>query len=233
MFHFKQFSIEHSQSAMKVGTDAVLLGAWMPIPENCESILDMGCGCGIISFMLAQRTKAIITGIDIDEKSVEEAKKNAENSIWGDRMQFIHEKAQVFVQKTTQKFDIIVSNPPFFENSLQSPKTKKNISKHNDTLTFEELIDSVDNLLSENGRFGVIFPVVAAEKLEKIALEKCLFATKKTWIFPTPTKKETRVLIMFERNKLVCVEDNIVVRNDGGYTNDYYILVKDFLKNLN
>jgi len=213
---------------MKVGTDAVLLGAWMPIPEKCDSILDIGSGCGVVSLMLAQRTHANITGIDIDENSVKEAQYNAENSPWKEKVQFIHENIQNFVQKTTQKFDVIVSNPPFFENSLKSPETSKNISKHNDNLSFETLISAVDILLSETGRFGVIIPTVAAEKMKNLAFEKQLFTTKKTYLYPTPAKKTNRILMMFERKQIPCEEDNLVIR-DKGYTEAYRRLVKEYL----
>ena len=213
---------------MKVGTDAVLLGAWMPLPENCSTILEIGSGCGVISFMLAQRTSAQITGIDIDEKSVIEAQKNAENCIWNDRMQFIHENAQDFVQKTTQKFDVIVSNPPFFENSLKSPKTSRNMARHNDTLSLEVLISTVDTLLSDNGRFGIILPLVAEEKLRKFAFEKHLYATKKTWVYPTATKKANRMLMMFERENKFRKNNSLTIRN-GDYTDEYLKLVEEYL----
>jgi len=178
--------------------------------------------------MLAQRTFANITGIDIDEKSVMEAQKNAENSPWKNRVHFIEENVQDFAQKTTHKFDAIVSNPPFFENSLKSPENSKNISKHNDRLTFEELISAVDILLSENGRFGIILPPEQAEKLEKLALKKSLYATKKTYLLPIPEKKPNRILTMYERNYAVCEEDTLTLR-DNGYTNEYYQLVNRYL----
>jgi tRNA1Val (adenine37-N6)-methyltransferase len=221
---------------MKVGTDAVLLGAWLPVPENCSAMLEIGSGCGVISLMLAQRTKAMITGIDLDEKSVHEAQRNAESSPWKDRVQFHHEDVQHFVQKITQnvqktpqQFDVIVCNPPFFENSLKSPEKSRNISRHNDTLSFEELIAAVEILLSENGRLGIILPADLNEKFEKLALEKKLFATKKRWIFPTPSKKANRILMMFERKSVVCEEDNLTIR-DGAYTVGYYELVRNYLK---
>jgi tRNA1Val (adenine37-N6)-methyltransferase len=213
---------------MKIGTDAVLLGAWMPVPNNCESVLDIGCGCGVISFMIAQRTKANITGIDIDENSIDEAKKNAENFIWKNQVQFLWNSVQHFAKKTTQQFDVIISNPPFFENSLKSPDASRNISKHNDTLTLAELVVAVDILLSENGRFGVILPVDMADKLEKLMFISHLFATKKTTVYPTPTKKANRMLMMFERKDAICEEDKLVIR-DNGYTNEYYMLVKEYL----
>jgi tRNA1Val (adenine37-N6)-methyltransferase len=214
---------------MKVGTDAVLLGAWMPLPDKCKAILEIGSGCGVISLMLAQRTEAKITGIDIDEKSVKEAQNNAENTPWKSKVQFIHEKVQDFVQKTSQKFEVIVSNPPFFENSLKSPENSRNISRHNDTLSLEELINAVDILLSTTGRFGIILPTDGAEKLENLALEKKIHATKKTQIFPTSKKKANRVLMMFERKPVVCEEDKLILR-DKGYTDEYYMFVRGYLK---
>ena len=214
---------------MKIGTDAVLLGAWMPLPENCSTILEIGSGCGVISFMLAQKTNAQITGIDIDEKSVKEAQKNAESFYKKDQVQFIHENVQNFAQKTTQKFDAIVSNPPFFENSLKSPVASKNISKHNDTLPLETLISTVDILLSNNGRFGVILPIGVAEKFRKLAFEKHLYATKKTWVYPTATKKVNRMLMMFERQNRACKNDRLIIR-DGDYTGEYYGLVGEYLR---
>jgi tRNA1Val (adenine37-N6)-methyltransferase len=213
---------------MKVGTDAVLLSGWMPVPDECKAILDIGSGCGVIALMLAQKTEAKIIGIDIDEKSVKEAQNNAENSPWGDKVQFIHEKVQDFAQKTTQKFELIVSNPPFFENSLKSPDNSRNIARHNDTLSLQELIDAVDILLSINGRFGVILPTEPAEKLENLALEKKIYATKKSYVYSTSKKMANRILMMFERKYNVCEKDNLVLR-DEGYTDDYLRLVNGYL----
>jgi len=227
-FSFKQFSLSHSQSTMKVGTDAVLLGAWMPVPDNCKSILDIGSGCGVISLMLAQRTKALITGVDVDKKSVIEAKKNAANSPWMNRVRFFQERIQNFTQKTAEKFDLIVSNPPFFENSLKSPISKKNISKHNDSLTFGELANNVDTLLTQRGHFGLIMPVNSAVAFEKIMLSLKFFATKKTMIYPTRKKNANRILMLFERIPNKCEEKSLIIR-DNGYTKEYFELVKEFL----
>jgi tRNA1Val (adenine37-N6)-methyltransferase len=194
---------------MKVGTDAVLLGAWMPVPENCKSILDIGCGCGVISLMLSQQTYAKVTGVDLDEESVKEAQANAERSPWKDDVEFIHENIVDFAQRTTQKFDVIVSNPPFFENCLKSPIESRNKAKHNDTLSLQQILDSVNILLAKKGCFGVILPVDAAEKLEKLATENHLFATKKLHIYPTPNKEKNRMILVFEKEKSDCIEENI------------------------
>jgi tRNA1Val (adenine37-N6)-methyltransferase len=213
---------------MKVGTDAVLLGAWVEVPTDCKAILEIGAGCGVISLMLVQRTNAEIVGIDIDENSVKEAQKNAENSLWKERVQFLLENVQDFAQKTTQKFDVIVSNPPFFENSLKSPETSRNISRHNDTLTLQQILNSVNILLSEKGRFGVILPVDVAEKLENLAIKEDLYATKKMYIYPTPTKKINRMMLMFEREQKVCEEENLIIRGNS-YTDEYKQFMKEYL----
>ena len=229
MFHFKKFSVSHSQSTMKVGTDAVLLGAWMPVPQNCKNILEIGCGCGVISLMIAQRTNANILGIDIDWQSVIEAQQNAENSPWKNRVIFIHDDVQNFVQNTTQKFDIIISNPPFFENSLKSPFNNKNISKHDVTLDFETLNKVVDNLLNNDGCFGVILPADAEQKFVEIAEKNHLFLTKKTEVYPTPQKKSNRILMMFERTEKPCEFNRLLIR-DKGYTVEYLLLIEEYLK---
>jgi len=228
LFHFKQFSVSHSQSTMKVGTDAVLLGAWMPLPENCKTILEIGSGCGVIALMLAQRTNANITGIDIDKESVIEAKKNAENSPWKNNVQFYHENVQFFAQTNIEKFDVIVSNPPFFENSLKSPNRNKNISKHTDMLSFENLAGAVNILLSNTGCFGVILPMNCVEKFEKIMFFFHLYIIKKKLIYPTPAKKANRMLMLFERKPAACQEEKLTIR-ENGYTSEYLELVKEYL----
>lgn len=214
---------------MKVGTDAVLLGAWVDIGENCKTILDIGTGCGVIALMLAQKTNAEIIGIDIDEKSILEAQQNASQIDWKNHLSFIHKKLQDFSQQRTQKFDLIVTNPPFFENSLKSPDFNINLSKHTDNLTFEELIEAVSLLLAENGQFTVILPFNIAEKFVKIAAEKLLFIAKKTIIFPTPNKKPNRVLLEFTKTKNEIIENELTIRNiNQTYTTDYKNLSKEY-----
>jgi len=115
---------------------------------------------------------------------------------------------------------------------MKSPESSRNTARHNDSLPFEELIDAVDILLSENGRFGIILPPEQAEKMDELALKKSLFATKKNHIFPTPDKKMNRTLTIYERDKVLCETTNTIIRN-GSYTDEYYMLVKNFLKITN
>jgi tRNA1Val (adenine37-N6)-methyltransferase len=143
-------------------------------------------------------------------------------------VQFLHKDIENYLIKINQQFDVIVSNPPFFENSLKSPETNRNISRHNVTLSLDELAAAVDLLLTENGRFAVILPIEVAEKLEKLMLHHHLYTTKKTWIYPTPTKKANRILMLFERKPAICSKDTLTIRNDR-YTDEYYKLVNEYI----
>ena len=194
IFHFKQFSLSDEKSTLKIGTDAVLLGAWIPL-SSTTYILDIGCGCGIISLITAQRCNAQIIGIDIDLDSIEEAKQNAILSPWNSRLEFLHYSLQNFNQISEKEiFDCIVCNPPFFEHSLKSPSVKKNLSKHNDHLSFEELSNCAYQLLSKNGIFSVILPVNTGERFEKICKKIGFYPSKCCYIKSFPYKKPHRVM---------------------------------------
>ena len=143
---------------MKVGTDAVLLGASVDV-SGAGNILEIGTGCGVIALMLAQRSQAIIDAIDIDEASVIQARQNAEASPWKDRMQFIHSSLQDYSLKSKKLYDTVVCNPPYFSRSLKSPVKTRNVARHNDTLTFTELVDISAKLITDTGSLWVILPV--------------------------------------------------------------------------
>ena len=135
-FQFKQFSVKDENSPMKVNTDAVLLGAWVN-PSKPKKILDIGTGCGVIALLLAQRFDGRISGIDLDEGAIMDAKINFAESPWPERLKAIHQDFNIFSASSDQRFDLIVSNPPYFENSLRSPKHDRNISRHTDSLTHQ------------------------------------------------------------------------------------------------
>ena len=216
---------------MKVGTDAVLLGASAPIPADCRQILDIGCGCGIIALMLAQRSNASIIGIDIDKLSVEEATKNAQNSPWKEKLTFRHVSIQDFcVSQNKQSFDLIVSNPPFFEDSLKSPFEKRNLSRHTDTLSLEELLFSADYCLSDSGCFAVILPIDKLKKMMNLCLKYNLFCDFILEIQPISSKSTNRIILIFSRQKTTTQTKTLILRNtDNEYTNEYRQLTKDFL----
>ena len=215
---------------MKVGTDAVFLGAWTPVKKDCNRILEIGCGCGVISLMLAQRSNATIIAIDIDKSSVEEATQNADNSPWKERISFQHISAQTFcISQNKQKFDLIVSNPPFFEDLLKSPSEKRNLSRHTDTLSFEDLVFSADYCLSEKGCFALIFPAENAERIIGFCKKHNLLCINKLQIRPSLPHPANRVILLFSHQKQKIKTENLAIRDlEGIYSEEYKQLTKDF-----
>ncbi len=228
-FKFKQFCVYDNNSSMKVGTDAVLLGAWANVSE-ANSILDIGTGCGIIALMLAQRTSANIDAIDIDKSSILDAEKNIKNSNWTKRINVSNISLQDFINKNDKKYDLILSNPPFFNNSLKPPDKKRKLAKHTDSLPFETLVYSVKKLLNKNGRFCLILPMNEFQIFKNIILIEDLFINNITFVKPKKSKEINRVLaeISFSeksRNKI----NELCIRNeDNSFTGEYKELTKDF-----
>jgi tRNA1Val (adenine37-N6)-methyltransferase len=168
MFRFKQFSIEDDRCAMKVGTDAVLLGAWVDI-SNAKKILDVGTGCGIIALMLAQRTgeDVCIEAIEIEKQDAIQALENSNQSPWAKRIKITPQSLQEF--KGFESFDIIVSNPPYFINSQLPPSTDRAKARHTHSLSYQELIDHSIRLLNKEGRLAVVLPYAEGKNFLNIA----------------------------------------------------------------
>ena len=193
-FSFKQFTIHQDRCAMKVGTDGVLLGVLSPIDagyvlssekENSEyKILDIGTGTGLVAIMLAQRTegKAKISAVEIDAEAALQARENASNTPW--QIDVYNKSIQDFAHECQEKFDLIVSNPPFFINSLKAPDKSRNTARHTDELSFKDLVDSAEKLLAENGRFTVIIPCSSENDYIKIADSRKMFAKSVVRVVP-------------------------------------------------
>jgi len=232
-FHFKQFSISDEQSAMKVGTDAVLLGAWTDVSET-NNILDFGTGSGIIAIMIAQRAKANIDAIDIDKGSIVDAQNNFSNCPWKNRLTGIHSSLQEYVKNNSKKYDLIVSNPPFFSNSLKSLIYARSLSKHDEKLTHKELLTGVKKLLSCTGRLCVILPVSEADNFKELALLENLHCSKELQIIPKLNKKPNRIIMEFTYVKpQIISETNLCIRNlDNSYTKEYIDLTREFYLNF-
>ncbi len=228
-FQFKQFSITDSQSAMKVGTDAVLLGAWTNT-EEVSTILDIGTGCGVIAIILAQRTHAIIDAIDIHDESIRDATANFMNCRWKDRLTARLISLQQFTEESNKKYDLIISNPPYFLKSLKSPIVSKTLSKHDLYLNHEELIKAAKSLLTQNGRFSVILPYKSGSLFKEFARKMELFCTRQLTIYPIAGKNPNRIIMEFSLlNHAVPDENKITIRNaDQSYTQNYINLTKDF-----
>lgn len=227
-FKFKQFSVFHDKSSMKVGTDAVLLAALVKM-KNYEKILDIGCGSGVISLMCAQKSKAEISAIDIDQNSVEQAHENFELSGWSHHLNAYHSSAQKFSLENQQKFDLIISNPPFFENALKSPLESRNKARHNDTLSSEDLLTSARRLLNTHGKLALILPFTEGEEFIKIASSHQFYLQRKVEIQPKPSKKANRLVLEFILSPCETTNESIIIREEGNdYTEEYRCVTKDF-----
>ena len=213
---------------MKVGTDGVLLGAWTKIKDS-KTILDIGTGCGLIALMLAQKSRARIIGIDIDESSAIQAMENSEDSKWHKRVTIINSSIQDFVKSTNEKFSLIVSNPPFFNESLKSPNPNKSLAKHSDELSYSDLANSVSRLLSDDGRFCIILPFVEFQNFKNIALIEGLYISKITNVRAKENEKFKRVIAEFTKVKSQIIENELAIRDlENQFTHEYLEITKDF-----
>ncbi len=216
---------------MKVGTDGVLLGAWVGVHPTDRHILDIGTGTGVIALMMAQRTpEARIIGVDIDD--VTQARENAAASPWAARLSFEQCPVQAYV--SPQPFDLIVSNPPFFVDSLTSPDAGRTTARHAVSLPFEELCSAVVRLLAAEGRFAVVLPVTEATRFLKVC-DGVLVPTRRTEVRTTPHRAPKRVLLEFMRaddagakHPLICSELVIGTGVHEEYTPEYKALTRDF-----
>jgi len=231
MFQFKQFSVEQDRTAMKIGTDGVLLGAWTPIDNNPFSILDVGTGTGIIALMLAQRSAAEqIDALEIDEDAYEQATDNFENSPWNDRLFCFHAGLDEFVEEPEDEYDIIVSNPPFYSEDFKSNNEQRDLARFQDAMPFEQLIEAAALLLSEKGVFSVIIPFKDESTFLALAHKQELYPLKITRVKGTPTSETKRSLLAFSRNCNAdsTVEELIIETERHCYTPEYITLTKDF-----
>lgn len=228
-FHFRHFSIRHSSSAMRVGTDGVLLGAWCAT-NNARSILDIGTGSGLIAIMLAQRCPAQITGVEIDASAVEQACANAAASPWKERIHIIRCDVKQF--RPDEKFDLVVSNPPFFAASKTSEHCSRNIARQTLELSHAELLDTAEALLSPVGELAIILPAQMTEDFIFCAWERGLNLYRRTDVQTTPSKQPKRTLMQFTRKRVPLYDTYLLVLDDGhgkrsaeysALTSDFYI----------
>ena len=227
-FEFKQFRIEQHKAAMKVGTDGVLLGAWTPV-NNSRQILDVGTGTGLIALMLAQRSDAMIDAVEIDELACEEAKFNFEQSTWSDRLKVLHNDFHLFSDLPCEPYDLIVSNPPFFVNSLKTNNAALAVARHNDMLSFNQLLSGARRLLNPTGRLCVIIPYLCNVEFRECARLTGFYLRQKTTVIPKLGRPPKRVLFEFSLEAAYSSENELsVLDGNGFYTESYKALTEDF-----
>ena len=209
-FRFKQFEIWHDRCAMKVGTDGVLLGAWTDVSHS-QNVLDIGTGSGLIALMIAQRCRAKVTGVEIDAEAAKQACENVALSPWKGRVSIRQADITAF---EGGKYDTILSNPPYFREQVYCSDSQRNAARHTGALTFEDLLDAVIRLLTDDGCFSVI---------------RHLYPMYRTNVQTRPGISPKRVLLTLSRNILPCKEDTLVIESEPRiYSPDFIQLVKDF-----
>ena len=226
-FKFKQFTIEQGSCAMKVGTDGCLLGGWFDCSQS-QRILDVGTGSGLIAIMAAQRCNAMVTGIEIDNEAALQAKDNVKNSPWCDRVEIIKKDLLEYVPE--ELFDTIVSNPPYFVNSMKCDDASRTLARHSDSLGSEEFFACADRLLAPHGKVSIVIPCDIVEEWRRSANGYGFVASRLAYIKTTPRKAPKRVLLEFSRgNAVECIESTLVLENSPGvYSKEAQDILRDF-----
>lgn len=255
VFRFKRFEVVNDRSAMKVNTDGVLLGAAMSVKSSDRRFLDVGTGTGTIALMAAQRFFASthdespvagnsddlkITAIDIDEVSVEEAAHNFRNSPWSDILEARHSSLEDFAEYLKQqecisgqpasRFDLIFSNPPYFDDSLLAPELRRSNARHTSTgLSYRELLEFAAGMLSEYGRISMVLPAEAETDLTRHARMNGLHLFRLLRVRTVPRKSPSRIIAEFARQRCESPEDKtLTIQNEGKYSEEYLSLTRDF-----
>ena len=233
IFHFKQFDVSHSSAAMKVGTDGVLLGAWAAISDDCRTIWDIGGGSGLIALMLAQRCDNVhIYSIEIDPDASHEMASNFRASKWDDRLEAV--EGDIFnVSDSLPTPDLIISNPPFFTNSLSAPDHARAAARHEASLGFESLVKLAAERLSPNGQLAMISPADRSSEIEWFAALHKLCVVRRAEIVTRAGHRPSRILWLLSRRTQPSEFSEVFIRDIAGeYTEWYRMLTKDFYIHL-
>jgi tRNA1Val (adenine37-N6)-methyltransferase len=233
VFRFKQFTVKQDKCAFKIGTDGVLLGAWTEV-KDANSALDVGTGTGLIALMIAQKSSVLIDALDIDLNSYTQAKANFEASLWGDRLNCFEMALQDYSKYCNKRYDLIVSNPPYFINSPKSNIDARATARHMDeSLSPEDLASGVYALLKENGRFNVILPLREGNLFTKVAEKTGLFCNRLVRVYTKTDKAEKRLLMTFGKTRNDVETDKLYIQNDSGeYSKEFIALTSPFYTHL-
>ncbi|MPQ48773.1 methyltransferase [Marinifilum sp. N1E240] len=230
-FDFKQFRINQEGSAMKVGTDGVLLGAWTDVEET-ERILDVGTGSGLIAIMLAQRTEGNtkIDAVEIDSDAYQQAVDNSNNCQWHSNISIYHQSFQEFEKENLNTYDRIVSNPPYFMNGLNAKSEGRTKARNADHLPFEDLLNGAKKMLKPDGTLSVVLPIEEGNYFERIARLNGFCLKRKVSVLPNPGKPAKRFLLEFSLEETEVKEYEISVENGQRhvYSSEYIELTKAF-----
>lgn len=232
-FQCKEFTIQQDRAAMKVGTDSILLGSWVAVKE-VERILDIGAGTGLLALMMAQRSNAFtIDAVEIDDDAYEEAVDNFENSPWGDRLFCYHASMQVFAEEMDEKYDLILSNPPFFKPSTIKSEGQRNVARQTHLLDHATLLKNTKKLLNKNGSCAFIIPYEIEVSFIALAKDLTLFPSRVTRTKDTEDAAFKRSLLQFTHQEVLVDKNELVLKNkDKTYSDAFIALTKDFYLDL-
>ena len=260
-FQFKHFRIEQERSALKVGTDGVLLGAWCMVPgaesmghsadsmghgawgmehgawgmeQEAFHILDIGTGTGLIALMLTQRSDAIVHAVEINQEACLDAQINFQNSPWKERLKLYPGDFGIFCLSCADRYDLVVSNPPFFKGSLKPANVASSLARHDVSLSFTQLIAGARKILKPTGRLAVIIPMEAFDDFRETARLNGFYLSRKTVVIPKKGKTPKRVLLEFSVFSVYPVTDELVIlEGDNIYSAEFKVLTKEFYLNGN
>ncbi|MCH1929688.1 methyltransferase [Shewanella sp. A25] len=234
-FTFKQFHIDDLSCGMAVSTDGVLLGAWAPLGK-AKHILDIGAGSGLLSLMAAQRSQAAITSVELDPKAAETCRSNISNSPWQDRCKVIEGNILSLFQNQQYQayFDHIICNPPYFEHGPKANDNQRAMARHTDSLSFSQLLQSIEFCLSFDGQASIVLPVQSLPRFMTCLNQSGLYAIERVAVKSVVGKTANRLLLLLGKGeKAPCKESELCVRtNDGDYTSQMVALTKDFYLKL-
>jgi tRNA1Val (adenine37-N6)-methyltransferase len=229
-FYFKQFSVKQDRCAMKIGTDAVLLGAWTNLDRCPKSILDIGAGTGILALMMAQRSNAeVIDAVEVDAEAYEQCVDNFEGSDWGDRLFCYHASLKEFADEIDDKYDLIISNPPFYREQFKTTSKARNKARFEDALPFDKLLSAASKLLNETGQLNVIIPFSEQATFVSLAKNHRLFPSRILHLKGRDTSPIKRSLIcfIFQEESIDSRELTLEISRHQ-YTREYQNITKDF-----
>lgn len=226
-FFFKKFGLFHHRSTMKIGTDAILLARWTEVSDN-DDVIDIGTGCGLIPMMLAQKGIKSADAVEIDNDSYEEAAQNFSNSAWNSRLSAIHDDIKHYAEICEKKYDLVVSNPPFYFGDNIPEKAKKGLARHTNTLSYNDLLTAVKKIMKPEGRFSLVLPAIESKTFLKDAENQGFYLEKELLIVPIEGKEPNRINMQLVVNQVNSIKtETFVLRHpDHSFTKEY----KDFLK---
>ncbi len=232
-FRFKQFIVNQGECAMKVTTDACIQGAWTPALDGTERILDVGTGTGLLALMLAQKaTDALIDAAELDNKAAAQAMQNFSDSPWNEQLTVI--SCDIKEYHAPYKYDLVISNPPFFSNSLQGPAANRNMARHTDTLSYNDLLDAIDRNLAPNGLASILLPRPESLLFENLIEEKGWHIHNCLQIKDNDNAAIKRVVLLTGRiaPDVRAAETLVIKQHDGSYTDKFKQLLSPYYLQL-